>query len=93
MLPAMESRGSEVLGPMSEPHLSQAGKLAGTMLSQQVGTQGRSLAGVGEVRNIVLSDGGCMVGYIAWGGAGMKLCLQGVQPHCTGAGNADKCCL
>lgn len=50
----MGRRGSEVLGPMSEPLLSQAGKLAGTMVSLQMGTWERPLAGVGEVRNASL---------------------------------------
>lgn len=40
---------------MSEPLLSQTGKLTGTTLSLQVGMWGRPLAGVGEVRNALLS--------------------------------------
>lgn len=46
---AMGMRGSEVLGPMPEPPMSQAGKLAGMMVSFQVGTPGMLLAG-SEVR-------------------------------------------
>lgn len=73
----MGRRGSEVLGPMSEPLLSQAGKLAGTMLSLQVGTRGRLLAGVGEVRNALLS-GWRLHGWIyRMGGS----CHEAVSPR------------
>lgn len=58
---------------MAEPPLSQPGKLAGTMVSLQVGTQGRQLAGVGEARNALLSGhGGWITAYFALGGAGTK---------------------
>lgn len=69
MEPAIGRRGSAVLGPMSEPPPSQAGRDHGQPSGGHTGMD----AGRSEVRTALLNGrGGWIVGYIALGGAGTK---------------------